>query len=71
MVSIHMTGTIGMVEGLYACRFAMAEVVACFLPFTSKSRLPTAPWLVWLYLRLRLAWRGYPLKPGHLLPSMA
>ena len=48
---------VGMVEGLGACGFAMHEVVACFLPFTSKSRLPTAPWLVWLYLRLRLAWR--------------
>jgi SAM-dependent methyltransferase len=48
---------LGMVEGLHASGFAMAEVVACFLPFTSKSKLPTAPWLVWLYLRLRLAWR--------------
>jgi hypothetical protein len=35
----------------------IAEVVARFLPFTSKSRLPTAPWLVWLYLHVRLSWR--------------
>jgi len=48
---------LGMVEGLGACGFTMAKVIACFLPFTSKSKLPTASWLVWLYLRLRLAWR--------------
>jgi SAM-dependent methyltransferase len=48
---------LGMVEGLLTCGFEVAEVVARFLPFTSKSRLPTAPWLVWLYLRVRLAWR--------------
>jgi SAM-dependent methyltransferase len=48
---------VGMAEGLLTCGFAIAEVVARFLPFTSKSRLPTAPWLVWLYLHLRLAWR--------------
>jgi SAM-dependent methyltransferase len=47
----------GMVEGLHICGFTIATVVARFLPFTSKSRLPTAPWLVWLYLHLRLAWR--------------
>ena len=46
-----------MVEGLLMCGFEVAEVVARFLPFTSKSRLPTAPWLVWLYLRAPLAWR--------------
>src|SRR6266536_5895598 len=48
---------LGMMEGLHTCGFAIAMVEACFLPFTSKSRLPTAPWLVWLYLRLRFAWR--------------
>ena len=47
----------GMVEGLLTCGFEITEVVARFLPFTSKSKLPTAPWLVWLYLRVRLAWR--------------
>src|SRR5437867_5931063 len=47
----------GMVEGLLTCGFEITEVVARFLPFTSKSTLPTAPWLVWLYLRVRLAWR--------------
>jgi len=48
---------LGMVEGLLTCDFEIAEVVARFLPFTSKSKLPTAPWLVWLYLHVRLAWR--------------
>ena len=48
---------LGMIEGLHICGFAIAKVEACFLPFTSKSRMPTTPWLVWLYLRLRLAWR--------------
>ena len=48
---------VGIVEGLLACGFEITEMVARFLPFTSKSRLPTAPWLVWLYLRVRLAWR--------------
>ena len=47
----------GMVEGLLTCGFEIAGVVARFLPFTSKSKLPTAPWLVWLYLHVRLAWR--------------
>src|SRR5262249_33087088 len=48
---------VGMVEGLLACGFEVAEVVVRFLPFTSKSRLHTAPWLVWLYLHVPLAWR--------------
>jgi SAM-dependent methyltransferase len=48
---------LGMVEGLLTCSFDVAEVVARFLPFTSKSWLPTSPWLIWLYLRVRLSWR--------------
>src|ERR1700675_3489446 len=48
---------LGMVEGLQTCDFEIVEAVARFLPFTSKSKLPTAAWLVWLYLRVRLAWR--------------
>ena len=47
---------LGIVEGLLMCDFEITEVVARFLPFTSKSKLPSAPWLVWLYLRVRLAW---------------
>lgn len=27
-----------------------------FLPYTTKSRLPQAPWLIRLYLRVPLAW---------------
>ena len=48
---------LGMLEGLQACEFERVEVIGRFLPFTSKSRLPAAPWLVALYLRVRLAWR--------------
>jgi len=36
------------------------ETVKCiprFLPYTTKQRLPAAPWLVKVYLRLKPAWR--------------
>lgn len=36
------------------------DVVTCvprFLPYSTKSRLPSWPWLVRLYLRLPVAWR--------------
>ncbi|MGA7495958.1 MAG: hypothetical protein WBX00_04445 [Isosphaeraceae bacterium] len=29
------------------------------LPFTFRSRLPSWPWLVWVYLRLPLLWRFF------------
>jgi hypothetical protein len=32
-------------------------VIPRFLPYTTKSRLPQAPWLVSLYLRFPLVWR--------------
>jgi SAM-dependent methyltransferase len=48
---------LGMLEGLEASDFEPIEVIGRFLPFTSKSRLPAAPWLVALYLRVRPAWR--------------
>jgi SAM-dependent methyltransferase len=28
-----------------------------FLPFTTQGALPTHPWLVWIYLRVPLAWK--------------
>jgi hypothetical protein len=31
-------------------------VIPKFLPYTTKSRLPQAPWLVSLYLKIPLAW---------------
>ncbi|MGA2433972.1 MAG: class I SAM-dependent methyltransferase [Bryobacteraceae bacterium] len=47
----------GMCEGLSIAEFQISEVVPRFLPYTSKSRLPKAPWLVSLYLRFPAAWR--------------
>lgn len=47
----------GMAEGMMACGFSMLETISHFLPYTSKSRLPSAPWLVELYLNIRPAWR--------------
>ncbi|HZU25725.1 MAG TPA: class I SAM-dependent methyltransferase [Bryobacteraceae bacterium] len=47
----------GMTEGLEIAGFEMEQALARFLPYTSKSRLPQAEWLVELYLRVPLAWR--------------
>lgn len=38
-------------EALRLCGFRIAYMKKRFLPYTSKSRLPKAPWLVRLYLR--------------------
>ena len=46
-----------MCEGLESASFKLITVVDCFLPFTSKSRLPKSAWLVELYLKIPLAWR--------------
>jgi ubiquinone/menaquinone biosynthesis C-methylase UbiE len=46
-----------LVEGLQLSGFTPEVVVPRFLPYTTKSRLPQAPWLVGLYLRVPLAWR--------------
>jgi SAM-dependent methyltransferase len=45
----------GMVEALTVAGFRIVECRARFLPFTTKSRLPKWPVLVWLYLRLPIA----------------
>ncbi len=37
-------------------RFKSVRKIVRFLPFTAKSRLPQARWLVKLYLKLPLAW---------------
>ncbi len=42
----------GMAEALEVAGFAVEERRARFLPYTTKSRWPTAPWLVRLYLAL-------------------
>jgi len=47
----------GMAEGLAISGFQLEKVIARFLPYTSKSGLPTAPWMVSMYLSFPLAWR--------------
>lgn len=46
-----------LVEGLQLAGFVPTTVIPRFLPYTTKSRLPQAPWLVAAYLKLPLAWR--------------
>jgi len=46
-----------LVEGLQLAGLEPTTVIARFLPYTTKSRLPQAPWLVQLYLKVPLAWR--------------
>lgn len=46
-----------LVEGLQLAGFVPDVVIPRFLPYTTKSRLPQAPWLVDLYLRFPPAWR--------------
>ncbi len=46
-----------LVEGLQLAGLDPTTVIAKFLPYTTKSRLPQAPWLVQLYLKVPLAWR--------------
>lgn len=45
-----------LVEGLQLAGLEPSTVIAKFLPYTTKSRLPQAPWLVQLYLKVPLAW---------------
>jgi len=44
------------VEALEICSFELQELITRFLPFTTKSRLPRSPFLLRLYLRLRMVW---------------
>jgi dolichol-phosphate mannosyltransferase len=44
-------------EALSALEFKVVEQRARFLPYTTRSALPQASWLVRLYLRIPLAWR--------------
>jgi SAM-dependent methyltransferase len=44
-------------EAFLKAGFDVEQLVARFLPFTTKSRLPQSPWLVRLYLRIPVAWR--------------
>lgn len=46
-----------LVEGVVLAGLEPEVVVPRFLPYTTKSRLPQAPWLVSMYLRFPPAWR--------------
>ena len=45
------------VEGLEINGFEILKVIERFLPYTTKSRLPKALFLIRLYLQIPLAWR--------------
>jgi SAM-dependent methyltransferase len=42
-------------EGLNVTGYEVLYLKRRFLPYTVKSKLPSAPWLVWLYLRVPIA----------------
>lgn len=44
-------------EALRLSGFAIVDQIAAFMPYTTKSSLPTSPWLVRMYLKNRWAWR--------------
>jgi SAM-dependent methyltransferase len=44
------------VEALEICGFELQELITRFLPFTTKTRLPRSPFLIRMYLRLRMVW---------------
>jgi len=46
-----------MAEALALTNFQVTRLIPRFLPFTTRSRVPQAPWLVRLYLAFPPAWR--------------
>ena len=46
-----------LVEAANTAGFRVEHLIARFLPYTTKSRIPSSSWLVRAYLRLPLAWR--------------
>lgn len=46
-----------LVEGLQLAGLTPTTVIPRFLPYTTKSRIPQAKWLVSLYLKVPLVWR--------------
>lgn len=48
---------IAVAEHLYSAGFEIERVIPRFIPYSFRSRLPQAPWLVRLYLRVPMAWR--------------
>jgi len=48
---------IAMIEVLKALNFRIEKIIPKFLPYTSKSSIPKNSFLVWLYLKIPLAWQ--------------
>lgn len=46
-----------LVEGLQLAGLEPRTVIPRFLPYTTKSRIPNASWMIRAYLRFPLAWR--------------
>jgi SAM-dependent methyltransferase len=46
-----------LIEAAHAAGYRVERVIPRFLPYTTKSRIPSSSWLVRTYLRLPLAWR--------------
>ena len=46
-----------LIEAFSATGFDLVKNIPRFLPYTTKSRIPSADWLVRFYLRVPLAWR--------------
>jgi SAM-dependent methyltransferase len=46
-----------LIEGLIIKEFKVKRVISKFLPFTTKSKIPQHPFLVWLYLKIPLVWK--------------
>jgi SAM-dependent methyltransferase len=46
-----------LVEAAQSVGFEIVEVIPRFLPYTTRSAIPQAPWLVRLYLAVRPVWR--------------
>lgn len=43
---------LSIIEAGQICGLKTKKVIKKFLPFTTKSKLPQLPWIVWLYLKL-------------------
>ena len=48
---------VAVAEHLYSAGFEIERVIPRFIPYSFRSRLPQAPWLVRAYLRFPPAWR--------------
>jgi SAM-dependent methyltransferase len=46
-----------LIEAAQSVGYEIVEVVPRFLPYTTRSAIPQAPWLVRLYLAIRPVWR--------------